>query len=681
VAVVMLTLGLWAVVSAPVASAHATLLASTPPSGYLIPTAPTELTLDFDEAVSIGATPVTLSDTAGHPVALGPEALTLQGRRLSAPITGAVPVGGYRAQWQVTADDGDLITGVLTFTVGAGPAPGAVAGGGSTLDTPVVIVGRWVLFAALALALGGAVGDLLARRVTRDVLARRVAGDASAGGTALDRPPPLLMVGGLAGVLAVAGLAANQVGLDPSRLLTNPPGQILAVELAGFTLTTVLAFTTRTRPAATLGTLRTWLRSVPPLLTVTPLVAVVAAEGLRAHPHASSYVLGTVLTVVHLLAAAVWIGSLVQVLRVARAWRGHRGPTRLLVYGYARLALILVLVVVASGTAEAVLVLPSPAALLTSTYGRILLGKLAAVGVALALALLARRRLWQSVDHPTLAPLGRVTRSEPLAVATVLALTAVLVSAAPPAAVTATLPAPPPPVGLVVPAATLAGQVTVLAAASEARLVLRLGVPGADAMGTDTAGTDASGTSSSQGPVPDYQVGVELTVAGRSPQAVPLQGCGPGCFTAPADWQPGTNHLHLDINAAPWHAGVTDLDIPWPPSSGTGQLAAVVAAMRSAGTMVEHEAVTSDNDGSPPATAYDLHLGGDEFVATEPYATGGGDPVVLGDTPGVTHIRMFFPQGYVLDVVADQDGRVVHEVAVTPNHLITRTFDYLAAPS
>jgi len=252
----------------------------------------------------------------------------LQGRRLTAPITGPIPLGGYRAQWQVTADDGDPITGVVTFTVGGGPTPGAVAGGGSTLDAPVVIVARWVLFAALALALGGAVRDVLARRVAGDVLARRGAGDA------LDRPPPLLVVGGVAGALAVAGLAANQVGLDPSRLLTSPAGRILAAELAGFALTTVLAVITRARPAAT-GTRRTLSGSVP-LLTVTPLAAVVAAEGLRAHPHASSPVLGTVLTGVHLLAAAVWIGSLVQVLRVARAWRGHHGPTRLLVYGYAR---------------------------------------------------------------------------------------------------------------------------------------------------------------------------------------------------------------------------------------------------------------------------------------------------------------------------------------------------------
>jgi len=52
----VLTLGLCSVVSAPTATAHATLLASTPPSGYAVATAPTEVTLDFDEAFSIGVT-------------------------------------------------------------------------------------------------------------------------------------------------------------------------------------------------------------------------------------------------------------------------------------------------------------------------------------------------------------------------------------------------------------------------------------------------------------------------------------------------------------------------------------------------------------------------------------------------------------------------------------------------
>lgn len=197
-------------------------------------------------------------------------------------------------------------------------------------------------------------------------------------------------------------------------------------------------------------------------------------------------------------------------------------------------------------------------------------------------------------------------------------------------------------------------------------------------MGADTT---ATGAGSSRSPIPDYQVTADLTAAGGSAPPVLLQGCGPGCFTGPTDWQPGTNRLHLDISAAPWHAGSTNLDLPWPPSSGTDQLATVVAAMRSAGPVTVHEAVTSDDDGSPPATAYDLHLSGEEFVATEPYTTGGGAPVLLGDTPGLTHLRMFFPQGYVLDVVTDPGGRLVREVSVTPNHLIIRTFDYLPAPS
>jgi copper transport protein len=47
-------------------------------------------------------------------------------------------------------------------------------------------------------------------------------------------------------------------------------------------------------------------------------LAVVAAEGLRAHPHSDSPVWGAALTVTHLLAVAIWVGALLHVLRAAR---------------------------------------------------------------------------------------------------------------------------------------------------------------------------------------------------------------------------------------------------------------------------------------------------------------------------------------------------------------------------
>jgi len=638
---------LWLVAPAPAASAHATLLASTPPAGYAVVTSPSALTLDFDEPVTIATAPVDLADSAGHQQRLGPAVLSLHGRRLTVPVAQRLAPGGYREHWQVTADDGDLVAGTITFTVGTGTVAAAPSGG-SPIDSPVVIVLRWLLFTGLALALGGVVGG---------VLAGRIAGEAHAEGTELGVPRPWVLAGAVLGLLAAVGLVLDQVGGGLSTVTAGGAGRILLVEVLGFAVAAAFAVCHRRRRGAAWG-----------VAVVVALLAVVIAEGWRAHPHANAGVLGTVLTVVHLLCAAVWVGALVQVLWTVRGWRGEGGWSRVLVYGYSRLAFILVLVVVGTGTAEAVIVLPTLSALYESTYGRLLLVKLGLVTIALALAVLARRRLQRSIARPSLPPGGRVVRAEATAVAVVLAMTAVLVSAAPPGPATAALAAPPPPVGLIVPAATLAGQITVIATASTGRLVVRLGVPGADALGSDDGDTSSS-------PPPSYTVDARLSRPGQTARAVSLQGCGPGCFTSPVDWGSGTNQLHLGIAASPWHGGVADFDIPWPPRAASTVMPQVLAAMRSAGAMTVHEAVSSDYSGDA-GTEEVLTLSGADYVARQSYVSGGGNPVVLGVANGETTVALAFPQGIVIRLVLGPDHRILHEVTVSPNHLITTDFDY-----
>lgn len=163
---------------------------------------------------------------------------------------------------------------------------------------------------------------------------------------------------------------------------------------------------------------------------VPPLLAVVAAEAVRAHPAQQAPGWGAVLTGVHLLAAAVWAGALVQVVRTALRWRGHRRQAWALVGAYARLAGWLFAVVVATGTVAALLLVPW-ADWTGTAYGRTLLVTIALVSTTAVLALLARRR--------------RLRR----------AATAVLVSLPAPGAVgsSAALPLPPSPDGVAVPLA------------------------------------------------------------------------------------------------------------------------------------------------------------------------------------------------------------------------------------
>jgi len=674
----MLVAVLWLLMPAPLASAHAYLLASTPPDGYAVPTSPAEVSLDFDQAVTIAASPLTLTGTTGKPYQLGPATLSLGGRRLSTKVITRLADGGYRIHWQVTANDGDVVGGTVTFAVGTGFTVGVSdTRGASSLDSPIVIVARWMLFTGLALALGGVVGEQLARRILREVGAAGAtrsppAPPAAQPASQPTAPPALVVVGAGLGAAAAAVLSVDQVGVDLGRLITTGPGRLLGIELTAFAIAAALARATG-RDAGR-GP-RRLVRLVGPPLLVVVLLVVVAAEGLRAHPHADSPIWGTALTVTHLLAVAVWVGALAHVLRVAHRWRGRAGWIRLLVYDYARIAVILVALVIITGSLEALLVLPNPASLIDTTYGLVLLAKITLVAGIVLFAVLARRRLWHSARAPATSPVGRAVRAEATGLVGVLAVTAVLVSAAPPGPATAELAAPPSPDGPLVPAGTLAGTITVIAAASAGQLVLRMTAPGRDDLGSDNTSSDNTSAEQTETRPANYQLAAQWSAPGAAPAPLTLRGCGAGCFTSPMTWRTGTNQLHLSIAAPPWPTGTATLDIPWPPRTDPTLLPNVLTAMRAIPRVTVHQAVTSDYHGYP-GNETALPFAGPDFLATEPYSSGGGNPVILNRTPGEIELGLAFPSGIAIRLFVAPDYRILREEATTPNHLITSTFEY-----
>lgn len=115
-------------------------------------------------------------------------------------------------------------------------------------------------------------------------------------------------------------------------------------------------------------------------------LATAAALGLAAFPgltgHASGVEDGRILALVadwsHVLAAGAWMGGLAVVL-----FLGRRGDLPRLVPAFSPVAMASVGLLVVSGTYAAWLHLPTPGALLTTGYGRLLLAKLALVAVVL----------------------------------------------------------------------------------------------------------------------------------------------------------------------------------------------------------------------------------------------------------------------------------------------------------
>ena len=120
--------------------------------------------------------------------------------------------------------------------------------------------------------------------------------------------------------------------------------------------------------------------------------------------------------VAHLLIAGAWVGALIHLSMSARANRTSTetlepGPSR-----YATAALVAAFATLVIGPVVAFGQLAHLSDLTDSTYGQILLVKLALVGLALAAALVARRRGIPALGH-RIRSLARYTTIEAIALA------------------------------------------------------------------------------------------------------------------------------------------------------------------------------------------------------------------------------------------------------------------------
>ncbi|MFI2208316.1 CopD family protein [Streptomyces sp. NPDC020141] len=235
---------------------------------------------------------------------------------------------------------------------------------------------RTVVFAALAIHLG----ELAGRRL-------------AVGGPS---PRPWSLYAALAGAAGAAGqiaLLASVSDIDMATAYGTRDGRLLLLTANGF-----LA-------AAGCAALRR------PALALVPLVLVIGAEALRAHPEQYTPEIGAALTAVHLPAASLWAGGLLCALRLMWLRRADRADALAVLSRYARPAAWLLALLAATGTASTLRKLP-PDVILTSAYGRVLIAKLLLVAAVCALALTARRRLLQSrldAQHPARAELALLT--------------------------------------------------------------------------------------------------------------------------------------------------------------------------------------------------------------------------------------------------------------------------------
>lgn len=617
------------------ASAHANLLFTAPAADSTAASAPETLTLLFDEPVTTAGTPVTLLGPDGSR-SLGTPSLSHESRALEISVPGSAGPGIYTVQWQVTATDGDVMSGSYRYAVG----PSAVAlGGGQATDTQgswQTTILRALLFTALALALGEQAGSTLLARLR----------GASSG------PRPIAPWACLAGLAAVTGLAVLLLGNGsltagltepaPEALTGSRPGILTLVQFGGFALATTAAFAGR----------RVWL--------LPALAAVIGAEALRAHPQVADPILGIPLTVLHVAAATLWAGMLVHALRTLVRWRHRRDLAREALGAYSRTAVWLFTAVVLTGLGSALLLVPTHS-LLTTDYGRVLLAKTGLVAAAAGLALAARHLLRRT---SALEKIRRPARVEAAALFAILIVSSVLTVLPVPGSADAPLAFPPPATGPVVPAAALAGEIGVNARASSGQIVVQLMVPEI----TDSSGRTMSAQLALTGSLADPASDItDLT----------FRSCGEGCFFSPAAWRDGTSRLTVTPTSPGWNAKPAALAITWPALPADDLLREAVTTMKAVPSLTLHELVTSDT-AEGLGTPKSFQATGQDFIGRALYASGAAATTMrLPDENGNRRLVLSYPgENAVLELTLARDGRILHETQIAPHHLVTRTLIY-----
>jgi len=409
---VVLVACLLALLAARSAAAHAYLAVTSPANESVVPAPPAFVRLVFSEPVDFGPRAIRLLGADGHAIATPPPQHGDGPNVAVLPFPRGLPQGTYVVAWRVVSSDSHPTSGGFSFSVGAPSQAAVVAHAPSSSETVGVLdaVARWLGFAGLAVTLGGVAFLLLLRPWGRP----------------RPRARRLLWIG-------LGALVASTLAL---LLLQGPYATAgsLAHPLLDFTLSTRFghALAARLALAVALGlvlwtTLSGRLRG-PAAIAATAVCAVGLVATWTLADHSSTGIqtwLGMPVASVHLLATALWLGTLAF---VAVCGLGREPEERALVVR--RLALLAPLcfaALAASGVYLAWRQVGTLAALTATGFGRLLIAKSAIVVGIAALALLSRA----AVHGRRGIGLRRSVGGEVLLGASVLAVTAVLVGAVP----------------------------------------------------------------------------------------------------------------------------------------------------------------------------------------------------------------------------------------------------------
>lgn len=401
--VVLAALGVLA--GAPAAWAHATVVSTSPAEGAIVPHAPTRVAVTFDEPVGVSSGSLEVFAPDGSRADTGGTTHGSTPAQIVDALRPGLGNGTYTAGWHVISADSHPIQGAFTFSIGAPSSTSVNPARLNQTAGPLVGIAfgvvRWAAFCCFALLIG-AVGFVLwcwpAGAASPLVLRLTMLAWSGLAGSVLGA----VLLQGVYG----AGQGIGHVFL-PNVLhatLYSRYGRALGIRLI-LVIVALFVFT------AILGNLRVEGRRVSAAASATwGVLAAALAATWAAADHAGTGIqvpLSLVSDTIHLSAVALWLGGLTTlattVLRpprspasrlagrpVNRKRRAATAEAVRTVERFSPLALACVGAILLTGTYQAWRNVGSWPALVDTTYGRLLLIKIAALCVLIGLGYLAR---------------------------------------------------------------------------------------------------------------------------------------------------------------------------------------------------------------------------------------------------------------------------------------------------
>ncbi|WP_370375502.1 copper resistance protein CopC [Micromonospora sp. HM5-17] len=359
------------------ASAHAVLVSSSPVADSVLTTAPTEVVLTFSETVREVPDKIRVIGPDGARVDRGDP--VFNGAVVTVPVDPGGPRGTYLVSYRVVSADSHPVSGAYTYSVGAPSTPPTDAGADQVHPAVgvAVRVAKFLGYAGLLLVFGPVLVLTLLwpRRLSRV------------------GPGRLISTG-------IGLVALSTVGALWLQAPYTSGGGLFSVD--GAALGDVLGSTFGTVLLVRLGILAAVAILVRPVVTGQAgradqiLLVVLGAAGLATWPlagHAAASpvpAVSVVVDAVHLAGMAVWLGGLVMLGGFLLRRATERELDAILPV-WSRWATLAVSALLLAGVVQALIEVGTPEALVSTTYGRLLIAKLVLFALVIAVAAYSRQ--------------------------------------------------------------------------------------------------------------------------------------------------------------------------------------------------------------------------------------------------------------------------------------------------